>query len=69
MKQATANKNVAFVQIEERTKIFDEATAAQRSAEEKISEAENELARVKEGIDTTNDKINEIRTRIDELTM
>ena len=67
MKQATANKNAAQAEIAKRTELFDKAVATQRQSEETIIQAENDLARVKKGIESTNEQINSIRKKIDEL--
>ena len=67
VKQATANRNAAKVEIERRTTIFNQATEAKRIAEGKVLEAENDLARINKGIETTNEKINSIRKKIEEL--
>ena len=48
--------------------LYEEAIAVERAAEESIFQAENDLARIKKGIDTSNEEINRLRETIDELT-
>jgi chromosome segregation ATPase len=48
--------------------LYEEAIAVERVAEESIFQAENDLARIKKGIDTSNEEINRLRETIDELT-
>jgi chromosome segregation ATPase len=68
IKQATANKNAASVEIQSRQVLSEDALSVQRAAEESIFEAENNLARIKKGIETSNEEINKLREKIDQLT-
>ena len=66
VKQATANRNAAKEEIVKRETLLTAAKTDQRNAQEAVTKAENDLTRLKGGIQSITNDINSIRVSLAE---